>query len=59
MIEHGEPIIAPDVSLEARFRGKRQMALGFKSSAILPLRVHGDIRGVIQLSSRKQGFFDD
>ena len=59
VIKHGEPIIAPDVSLEARFLGKRQMTLGFKSSAILPLRVHGDTRGVIQLSSRKQGFFDD
>ena len=58
VIKHGEPIIAPDLALEARFRGKRQAALGFQSSAILPLRVHGDIRGVIQLSSRKQGYFD-
>ena len=58
MIEHGKPIIAPDLSSEVRFRGKRQVALGFQSSAILPLRVHGDIRGVIQLSSRKQRYFD-
>ena len=59
VIKHGEPIIAPDLSSEVRFRGKRQVALGFQSSAILPLRVHGDIRGVIQLSSRSQRYFDD
>jgi GAF domain-containing protein len=58
VIKHGKPIIAPDLALEVRFRGKRQVALGFQSSAILPLRVHGDIRGVIQLSSRKQRYFD-
>jgi PAS domain S-box-containing protein len=59
VIKHGEPIIAPDLSSEVRFRGKRQVALGFQSSTILPVRVHGDIRGVIQLSSRKQRYFDD
>ena len=58
VIKHGEPIIAPDLSLEVRFQGKRQIALGLQSCAMLPLRVHGDIRGVIQLSSRKQGYFD-
>ena len=59
VIKHGLPIIAPDLSSEVRFRGKRQVSLGFQSSAILPLRVHGDIRGVIQLSSRSQRYFDD
>lgn len=59
VVEHGEPIIAPDIASDRRLRGKRQMAMGFQSCTILPLRVHRDIRGVIQLSSRKQGYFDD
>jgi len=59
VIEHGEPIIAPHVASEARLRGKRQLAEGFQSCAILPLHVHDEVMGVIQISSRTRGYFDE
>ena len=59
VIEHGEPIIAPDIASEDRLRGKRQLTAGFQSYAILPLHVDDEVRGVIQISSRTRGYFDE
>jgi PAS domain S-box-containing protein len=59
VINHGEPIIAPSIASEARLTGKVQLQMGFHSCAILPLKVHGDVRGVFHLSSRKLGYFDE
>ena len=59
VIQHAEPIVAPDIASEDRLRGKRQMPLGFRSCAILPLRVHSEVSGVIQISSRTKGYFDE
>ncbi len=58
VMKNGEPIIAPDIASESRFRGKMQLKMGFRSCAILPLRVHDEVHGVIQLSSRRAGYFD-
>ena len=59
VIKHAEPILAPDIASEGRLRGKRQISLGFRSCAILPLRVHSEVSGVIQISSRTTGYFDE
>jgi signal transduction histidine kinase len=59
VIKHAEPILAPDIASEDRLRGKRQISLGFRSCAILPLRVHSEVSGVIQISSRTKGYFDE
>ena len=59
VITHGEPIIASDIASDTRLRRKAQLELGFKSCAILPLHVHGEVSGVIQISSRKSGYFDE
>lgn len=58
VMKNGEPIIAPDIASESRFRGKMQLKMGFRSCAILPLRVHDEVHGVIQLSSRRASYFD-
>jgi PAS domain S-box-containing protein len=59
VVEHGEPIIAPNIALETRFKGKLQLQLGFQSCALLPLKVHDAVRGIIHLASRKLGYFDE
>ncbi|HEY7218239.1 MAG TPA: GAF domain-containing protein, partial [Candidatus Binatia bacterium] len=59
VIHHGEPILAPDIAAEARFQGKTQLAFGFRSAAMLPLTAHDDVRGVLQISSRRLGEFDE
>jgi signal transduction histidine kinase len=59
VITHGEAIVAPDVASDPRLRRKTQLKLGLKSCAILPLTVHDKVRGVIQISSRTLGFFDE
>ena len=56
---HGEPIIAPDIAAESRLKGKVQLQVGFRSCALLPLKVHQEVRGIIHLSSRKLGYFDE
>jgi PAS domain S-box-containing protein len=58
VMENGELIIAPDIAAETRLRGKGQLAMGLKSCAILPLRVHGEILGVIHLASRTPRYFE-
>jgi PAS domain S-box-containing protein len=59
VMTHGEPIIAPIIAADSRLGGKRQLKLGFQSCAFLPLTIHGEVRGVIQLSSRTLRYFDE
>lgn len=55
----GEPIIAPDIAADLRFKVKNQLEFGLQSCALLPLKVHNEVRGLIHLSSRKLGYFDE
>ena len=57
--QSGEPIIASDIASEPRFKGKRQLQAGFRSCAMLPLIVRNEVRGIIHLSSRQTGYFDE
>jgi len=59
VLENGEPIIAPDIAAETRLKGKVQLKLGLRSCAILPLSVHGEVRGILHIASRNQGYFND
>jgi signal transduction histidine kinase len=59
VITHGEPIITPDIASDARLKSKLQLELGFQSCAILPLKIHDEVRGIIQVSSRAPGYFDE
>jgi signal transduction histidine kinase len=58
IVKHGEPIVAPDIASEPRFKEKMQLKLGLRSCAILPLKVRNEVRGIFHLSSRKLGHFD-
>lgn len=53
----GEPIIAADIARDTRLKGKRQIEAGFKSCAFLPLKVSGELRGIVHLASREIGHF--
>ncbi|HYY24312.1 MAG TPA: GAF domain-containing protein, partial [Candidatus Udaeobacter sp.] len=53
----GEPIIAANIAEDPRLKGKRQIEAGFRSCVFLPLRVSGELRGVVHLASRKLGHF--
>jgi len=59
----GDPACGANRGARYRLRGspagQRQMPLGFQSCAILPLRVHSEVSGVIQISSRTKGYFDE
>jgi signal transduction histidine kinase/DNA-binding response OmpR family regulator len=59
VIQHGEPIIAPDIAADPRLKGKVQLAIGFHSCAMLPLMVHNDPSGLIHLASKKLRYFAD
>jgi GAF domain-containing protein len=54
----GEPIIAADISKDPRLKGKRQLEAGFRSCAFLPLKVSGELRGIVHLASRESGHFN-
>jgi signal transduction histidine kinase/CheY-like chemotaxis protein len=58
VVKHGQPIIAPDIASESRFKGKIQLQLGLRSCAMLPLTVDDEVRGVMHIASRKLGYFD-
>ena len=58
VFKNGEPIIAPDIASESRLKGKVQLQAGLHSCAILPLKAHQEVRGVIHLASRQPGYFD-
>ena len=55
----GEPIIAADVSKDKRITNKALVASGFHSCAFLPLKVKGEVRGVIHLASQQLGYFNE
>ena len=59
VVQNGEPIVAADIAAEPRFKTKIQQQLGFRSSATLPLRIHNAVQGIIHLSSRTPGRFDE
>ncbi|HEY3165842.1 MAG TPA: GAF domain-containing protein, partial [Candidatus Binatia bacterium] len=56
---HGEPIIAPDIASDSHLKGKLQLQIGLQSCAILPLKIHDEVRGVIHVASRQIGYFDE
>ena len=55
----GEPIISPDVASDFRLKRKLQLKAGFRSSAFLPLKVQGKVRGMVLLASRELGYFKE
>jgi signal transduction histidine kinase/HAMP domain-containing protein len=55
----GEPIISANIAEDPRLKGKRQLDAGFTSCAFLPLRVSGELRGVVHLASREVGHFNE
>ncbi len=56
---NGEIIIAPDIALEPRLKGKIQLQVGLRSCAMLALKVRREVRGIIHLASRRLGYFDE
>ena len=59
VIQHCEPMIAPDIAKEPRLKAKIQLQLGLRSCALLPLKIDGEVRGVMHVASEKLGYFDD
>jgi GAF domain-containing protein len=59
VLDNGEPIIAPDIAAETRLKGKVQLKLGLRSCAILPVSVHGEVRGILHIASRNLGCFNE
>ncbi len=59
VIKHNDLIIAPDIASEPRLKGKVQLQLGLRSCAILPLNVHGEVRGILHVASCKFGYFNE
>jgi PAS domain S-box-containing protein len=59
VVTHGEPIIAPDIAEEARMTRKTQLEIGMRSCAILPVTVHGKVRGILHIASRNRGYFSE
>jgi signal transduction histidine kinase len=59
VVQHGEPIIAPDIAAEPRFKTNLHQQLGFRSCALLPVKINRDVRGVIHLAGRNLGDFDE
>ncbi|MGH7768184.1 MAG: GAF domain-containing protein [Candidatus Binatia bacterium] len=59
VVKQAEPIVAPDIAAEPRFKTKLQQQAGFASCALLPLKIHGSVCGVIHLASRRPGHFDE
>ncbi|HSQ19288.1 MAG TPA: GAF domain-containing protein, partial [Blastocatellia bacterium] len=58
VLREGRPIIAADIAADERLKGKKQIAAGLRSCAILPLVVSGETRGIIHVASRTVGFFN-
>jgi signal transduction histidine kinase len=57
----GLPIVVSDVLRETRFSKRVDQTTGFKTRAIacVPLKVRGELKGVIEVVSKKAGLFGD
>jgi signal transduction histidine kinase len=57
----GLPIVVSDVRSETRFSKRVDQTTGFKTRAIacVPLKVRGELKGVIEVVSKKAGLFGD
>ena len=59
--ETGLPMVVSDVRRETRFAKRVDQTTGFKTRAIacVPLKVRGELKGVIEVVSKKVGAFGD
>lgn len=59
--ETGVPIVVADVSRERRFSKRVDQTTGFKTRSIacVPLRVRDELKGVIEVVSKRVGTFND
>jgi signal transduction histidine kinase len=59
--ETGLPVVVSDVQRETRFSGRMDQMTGFKTRSIacVPLKVRGELTGVLEAVSRKSGSFGD
>ncbi|MBI2363566.1 MAG: GAF domain-containing protein, partial [Deltaproteobacteria bacterium] len=55
----GEPVVVANIAEDSRVKAKRQLEAGYESCAFLPLRVSGELRGIIHLASREIGHFSE
>ena len=55
----GEPIIVSDIASDLRLKGTVQLQVGLRSCAMLPLKVHNEVRGIVHLASHQVGYFDE
>jgi signal transduction histidine kinase len=57
----GLPMVVSDVRRETRFSKRVDQTTGFKTRAIacVPLKVRGELKGVIEVVSKKTGLFGD
>ena len=57
----GLPMVVSDVRRETRFSKRVDQTTGFKTLAIacVPLKVRGELKGVIEVVSKKAGLFGD
>lgn len=55
----GEPIIVSDIASDLRLKGTVQLQVGLRSCAMLPLKVHNEVQGIVHLASRQLGYFDE
>ena len=55
----GEPILSPDIGADPRLKGKIQLQVGLRSCAFLPLRISGELRGIIHVASHELGYFNE
>jgi PAS domain S-box-containing protein len=60
VIEHGEPLLVPDVSEDPRFFGDWDQEMGFTTKSILcvPLQAKGQTIGAIEAVNKASGAFD-
>jgi signal transduction histidine kinase len=59
VLETGLPLIVPDIAADPRMQSKLQLTAGFHSCAFLSLKIQDHVRGILQLSSRAPGYFEE
>lgn len=59
VVQHGEPLIIPDVRRDQRFACNTDHSTGFQTRSMLcvPLKAFGKIEGVLQLINKQDGEF--